>query len=291
MPARGGRGLVDRAVTHLRGTPHPPRSGSHEPRPSGGATIRSGGGGQPSGGREQLDQRLRHNGDLLAADRPALVHTPREPARIEEPEALDGQGTEQRDAAAAGLAVGVDEAEAAGDGHVGFDQGKALADRLDLTAQALDQLGLIAASDAELLGAEERLSDLDLALEALGVDDEDARGRSGSSVLIRRCFRDHRPVVELTDEMAFEVFAAGIEGEVELAARPEGREKPHRFAVDGATNPRRALADAGLTSAARQLFKEAAGLVAADVDPIDLPVEVKQRFRFGGLGHCRSSLV
>lgn len=66
-----------------------------------------------SGGGEELDQCLGQHAHLLRTNRPIAVQALGESARVVEGEAVDGQGAEQRDAAAAGLTVGVDEAEAA----------------------------------------------------------------------------------------------------------------------------------------------------------------------------------
>jgi hypothetical protein len=66
---------------------------------------------------------------------------------------------------------------------------------LDPALQPLDQLRLVAPGDQQLLVAEDRPADLDLAPVALGVDHVDARWRDREVVDVRAAAR-HGPVVQ-----------------------------------------------------------------------------------------------
>lgn len=87
-----------------------------------------------------------------------------------ESEAVDAQGAEHRDAAAS-LAVGVDQAKAAGDGDVLFDEGEALADGVNLGAEAVDELGLVATGEEELSEPKSGMSATTLRSPPLGTGD------------------------------------------------------------------------------------------------------------------------
>jgi hypothetical protein len=160
-----------------------------------------------SGQRERLDERLGPDTDLLGTDRAIRVQTPREPRRVVEREAatvgarIDGMplppvwpsGLTKQKQPATGTCCSI----------------RARPARTAATCRRMPSTS--PARDNEHLVAEDVLPYLDLAFEALGVDDEEAGGRDRDVVDVGAAPR-HGAVVENRDveTIRSKVFGHGL---------------------------------------------------------------------------------